>query len=39
MRDLEWLALVLTLTILCFLVLAATQRARRREAEQPEIRR
>lgn len=34
MRDLEWLALILTLTILSFLLLAATQRRRRDVAER-----
>jgi hypothetical protein len=34
MRDLEWLALILALTILCFLLLAATQPRGGRDAER-----
>jgi hypothetical protein len=34
MRDLEWLALILAVTILSFLLLAATQRPRGHELEE-----
>jgi hypothetical protein len=34
MRDLEWLALILAMSILCFLLLAATQREPSQQAEQ-----